>query len=74
MSCMSLDEGLAGRWGQWMRETFREPRAVVAAFGVSPRTAEYWLAGEIEPRGRHLAAALAAHPEAIPQLIGGRDA
>ena len=69
MSC-TREFDLAERWARYLIAHYRGTDQIMAAFRVSRRTAIYWEKQEVEPRGKHLAAAMRRHPDAIPLLIG----
>lgn len=61
---------LPQRWERWLRVEFGgSPAVIAAAMGVSRQTAHAWLQGA-EPRGRHLACAVAAFPSARAVIFG----
>jgi hypothetical protein len=68
---------LPRRWERWLRAEFGgSPSAIAAGFGrcgapVSRQTAHAWLQGG-EPRGRHLAVALAHFPAARAAIFEDR--
>lgn len=65
-----VGDDFSDRWADWLRSSFHSQRQIAVAFSVDERTVRYWLAGTSEPRGRHVARAMATHPSAIPFLIG----
>lgn len=71
MSCNRLTpEDFARRWSLHLMRRFGERGEVAAAFGVSKRTADYWLEGEITPNGFTLWRYLRGNPAARADLFG----
>lgn len=62
------------RWSAYIRAHFRGIAAVIAAFGVSERTARKWWDGENGANGGNVAVAVALHPETAPQMLFDRAA
>lgn len=59
----------AERWSQFLRENYRSPEAVAAAFGVRYQTALYWWNADHAPNGSSVAIAFGMHPEAAHRSL-----
>jgi hypothetical protein len=57
------------RWSAYIRAHFRCISQVIAAFGVSERTARKWWDGSNGANGGNVAVAVALHPETAPQML-----
>lgn len=62
--------GFPERWRTYLILHFgSDPARVAQAFGVSPRAARKWLAGETGCRGAAVAIAVQLHPASAPRML-----
>lgn len=76
MSCSKVFEPrgfrafFAARWGAFLRENYRNPEEVAAAFGVRYQTALNWWQGVNAPSGWASALASQTHAESFSEHMG----